>query len=437
VTQNNLNTLTKHKGWVSWAPSRSVLKLSESYSGEQQLGGGAREGEPKVPPHAKMKIAANARWLERTYTGIGQYTLHLFRQLAKDHPKDTFTLVVRKKIKHKFPKNIHVKVIPEKKWLLLSSLKKGYWEHCQLRKYFSQQKFDLIHFTYPAYPLCGISKPAITTIHDIIPWEDKRYNKSLRSKIYFWLTKKALRKCPQFIAVSETTKNKFSREFKIPSSRITVTYEAVSPEYSKQQSALRTKNYGLGTTLIYVGGYDPRKNVEKLIKLLGKLNEPDLTLVLAGGKIMKNKFYNAYDLQKSSKKSTINILKTGFVSEKELGALYRSAVAVINISENEGFNLPLLEAGYTETPIITSDIPVHRELYEGHAILLPLNNNAKALKTLKQFIHNPNLQEKYKKKASKLKEKYTWEKSAKKTYESYQKTTHLPSKQCLGSSGYI
>lgn len=41
----------KQKDWVSWAPSRLVSKFSEDNIREQQLGGGAREGEPKVPTH--------------------------------------------------------------------------------------------------------------------------------------------------------------------------------------------------------------------------------------------------------------------------------------------------------------------------------------------------------------------------------------------------
>ncbi len=46
----------KQKGWVLWAPNRSVSKFSENDFGEQQLGGGAREGEPKVPTRANVVI---------------------------------------------------------------------------------------------------------------------------------------------------------------------------------------------------------------------------------------------------------------------------------------------------------------------------------------------------------------------------------------------
>jgi len=373
-----------------------------------------------------MKIGVNARFLDRTETGIGQYTLNLFRKLAQDHPKDEFTLVVCRKIPHKLPPNINIKVIPEKKRLIFGGLKKGFWEHCQLRRYFDSQQFDIVHFTYPAYPIRGLRTPSVTTVHDIIPWRDKRYRKKLRSKIYLWLTGKAIKKAPQFLAVSKTTKKDFARYFQIDPAKITVTYEAVSDAYRNPQTA----NSPLPTTvtnyLLYVGGYDPRKNVKKLIHLISQLKDQNITLVLAGGKVLDNKLYDSYDLQKDPKIDKLNILKTGFLGEEELGALYKEAKALINISEKEGFNLPLLEAAYVGIPVITSDIPVHRELYEDYAFFLPLNDDREALRKLSKFLRDPKLPQ------VDLKERYNWELVAKTTYEAYNlKTTQ----QCFGSRG--
>ncbi len=376
-----------------------------------------------------MRIGVNARWLERKETGIGQYTLNLFRKLATDHPEDEFTLVVRQKVDHKFPKNVRIKVIPEKKWLILSGLKKGFWEHCQLRRYFNSKKFELIHLTYPAYPIRGLKVPSVTTIHDIIPWQDARYRQKLRSKIYFWFTGKALRKAPHFLAVSETTKKDFTHHFGIDPSKVTVTYEAVSDAYKlPTTTTTTTTTLQLQTThyLLYIGGYDPRKNVPKLISLLSQLEDENLTLVLAGGKVSDTNLYNSYDLQKNTEKGKLNILKTGFLNEEELGALYKEAKALINISEKEGFNLPILEAAYVGTPVITSDIPVHRELYEDYAIFLPLDDDAEALKILKDFMQNPKAPK------TNLKEKYNWEDAAKRTYEAYKLTT---TQKCFGSRG--
>jgi glycosyltransferase involved in cell wall biosynthesis len=52
---------------------------------------------------------------------------------------------------------------------------------------------------------------------------------------------------------------------------------------------------------------------------------------------------------------------TGFVSDQELGALYRGAEAFVLPSLFEGFGMPAVESLALGTPTIVSDIPVLRE----------------------------------------------------------------------------
>jgi glycosyltransferase involved in cell wall biosynthesis len=57
-----------------------------------------------------------------------------------------------------------------------------------------------------------------------------------------------------------------------------------------------------------------------------------------------------------------------FVSDQELGALYRSACAFIFLSEYEGFGLTPLEALAAGVPIVVLDTPVAREVYADAAL---------------------------------------------------------------------
>ena len=369
----------------------------------------------------RLKIGVNARLLAEPYTGIGRYTQHLFNKLAKAHPLDEFTLVTYKPVETKFPRNVRIVVIPEKWWLFSASLKKGFWESTQLTNFFKKNKFDILHYTYP----CPLSEQkAIVTIHDVIPFKTPEYQRRLRSKIYFGQIKKALAKAPiQFLAVSETTKREAEKYLGIPGQKITTTYEAASDTYLREPKDLLSKFNIDKPYLLYVGGYDARKNVDYLCQIFRTIQPkfPDLKLVLAGGKLHKDKLYSSYDLPKSIEKGKINLLRTGFVSEEELSALYGQSVALINLSKQEGFNLPLLEAGYAGTPIVASDIEVHRELYEENALFLPLDDPEKASQTLTEFLKNPARQEEFRTRAKELRDKYTWEKTAEKTYEAYEK----------------
>lgn len=64
-------------------------------------------------------------------------------------------------------------------------------------------------------------------------------------------------------------------------------------------------------------------------------------------------------------------------SDPDLAWLYRHAEAVLVPSLAEGFSLPLIEALVCDTPVVASDLEVHREVGQGFATFLsPLNANA-------------------------------------------------------------
>lgn len=363
-----------------------------------------------------MKIGVNARLLSQPYTGIGQYTINLFKKMAEISPGDEFVLVTNKKTDEKFPPNVIVKVIPEKKWLIFNGLRKGWWEQIQVPKFFKNNKFDISHFTYPAYPLKPLKTPSVITIHDMIQFTDTRYSRKSRSKIYFWLVKKTLLKAVknprvEFTAVSETTADEFRKIF--PRSKITTIHEGASEEFLRP---IRTKTDIRKPYLLYVGGYDPRKNVKYLLEVFARVQKeiPEMQLILCAGQNFKG-------LPKIINGVTLNTLETGFVNDEELNALYKEADAFINLSENEGFNLPVLQSAYAGTPIIISDIPVHRELYAVHGLLLPTIDSKKASEEIVGFLRNDALKEKFKKEMSILRTKYTWDKAAKKNYQLYLK----------------
>jgi glycosyltransferase involved in cell wall biosynthesis len=68
------------------------------------------------------------------------------------------------------------------------------------------------------------------------------------------------------------------------------------------------------------------------------------------------------------------VVVAGRVSDAELKALYRHAVALIFPSRYEGFGIPLLEAMLCGCPIIASDMPSSREVAGGIAQFVPVGD---------------------------------------------------------------
>ena len=116
--------------------------------------------------------------------------------------------------------------------------------------------------------------------------------------------------------------------------------------------------------LLYVGNAYPHKNLEQLIRVMPMIRErhSQLQLVLVG---REDEFYRKLRLVIGGLRSAgerTSIVFTGPVPEDELRALIAGAVAYVSPSMDEGFDLPTVEALAAGTPVVASDIPIHREV---------------------------------------------------------------------------
>jgi hypothetical protein len=66
----------------------------------------------------------------------------------------------------------------------------------------------------------------------------------------------------------------------------------------------------------------------------------------------------------------------GGLDDDQLARLIGGATALLAPSFSEGFNLPVAEANALGTPVIASDIPVHRELAGGAHLIDPVDGPA-------------------------------------------------------------
>lgn len=367
-----------------------------------------------------MKIGVNARLLTKPFTGIGQYTRNLLAELAKADPETEYVVVVPEEIPDKlareFSKNVKIKVLKEKN-IPSAGLRKTWWEQITVPEFFMKEKVDVAFFTYPCNPWTNDwykkGPKTVVTVHDCIPWMNKNYRKGILSKLYHSQTKKAVAKADLVLTVSGSSKEDIEKVCSVKPSKIEVVYNDASPIYKEEPHQTFVKEvlgrFGLrsGEYFLYVGGYDERKNVnflvEEFLKFGDKAGGP---LVLAGGKLFKNKLYKSFD----KLENLGNIVKTGFLSEEELACLYRNCRAFVNLSKQEGFNLTILEAANSGAAMILSDIPVHREVAETSAIFVGLRN-IEVVNAMQQML-NEKKRKDFQEKSFLLARKYSWKKYA-------------------------
>lgn len=98
--------------------------------------------------------------------------------------------------------------------------------------------------------------------------------------------------------------------------------------------------------LMAVGSENKNKNIGRLIEAFHKLSSP-IPLVLAGGK--NTQVFSNTEVLRGE-----NLIRTGYLTDAELAALYSRALAFVFPSLYEGFGLPPLEAMYFGCPVISS-----------------------------------------------------------------------------------
>ncbi|MFC1616117.1 glycosyltransferase family 4 protein [Patescibacteria group bacterium] len=384
-----------------------------------------------------MKIGVNARMLAQPYTGIGQYTKNLFIELAKIDPSVEYLLVTAKKVKkdilNDFPSNVEVKVVREKRFGV-AGFSKVWWEQMQIPRVFDREGIDIAFFTYASNPWGkswykkGIK--SIVTLHDCIPWTEKEYQLKKMSRFYHSKTLKAVKLADQVFTVSKNSKKDIRKICGVEKDRIKVFYNDADSDFKKildegfMDNILKKYELKKGRFFLYCGGFDKRKNVHLLVKeylqYCDKQGDNAIPLVLAGGKLYENYLYEDVEIPK---KYQDKIVETGFVEADVLAALYRTCAAFVHLSRKEGFNIPIVEASNCGAPLLLSDIEIHREIAGKNALFVDIQKGNIA-ESLEKILELDN-QKKYAEKSKKIKENYSWKKTAQKVFTSLFKVTNI------------
>lgn len=197
----------------------------------------------------------------------------------------------------------------------------------------------------------------ITVIHDLCsirPNEMRKYSQF----IYNLSIKIAIKKANTIVTVSETIRQELIKQFNINPERIKVVYNSIAEHFIKDKGDLGIlKKYNICKKkyILSVATLHKRKNIPELIKAFEDLSDKytDLKLVLVGGMGNENR---------EKLTNHPNIIFTEYVPDEDIPTLYKNALLYVFPSLYEGFGTPIIEAQYTGSPLLCSDIPVFREI---------------------------------------------------------------------------
>src|SRR5258708_40324983 len=107
---------------------------------------------------------------------------------------------------------------------------------------------------------------------------------------------------------------------------------------------------------IYTGNAYPHKNLERAIRAAAKMK---ITFYIVSSRNVFTKRLEKL-IQRLKAKEYVKLL--GYVEDSKLKELYKDSVGFIYPSLAEGFGLPGLEAMKAGTLVLSSSIPVFREI---------------------------------------------------------------------------
>lgn len=369
-----------------------------------------------------INIGINARYLQRTLTGIERYILEVMKQLGKIDKTNNYTLFYcphNPLPPQRFGNNQHQYVT---KFNTKGRLSRILWEQFYLGKEITAHNIDVFHGTSFVLPFLKSCK-YVMTIYDL-SYLTHPESFTFINKLYFkFFLHPSIYLADKIIAISQATKQDIMKYFRIPEHKIEVIYGALSPSITRvtDESTLQhiKQKYQLPNKFIlFVGLISPRKNLERCIKAFANTHkETGHHFVVVGKKGWL--YQSVFDLvDKLHLKD--KIIFTDYVPDNELTAFYTLADTFIFPSLYEGFGLPILEAMTCGCPVITSNISSMPEV-AGNAALLVNPYSVKEIADAILALHNnKELRTQLITKGHKRTTAFTWEENARKTLAVYE-----------------
>lgn len=305
-----------------------------------------------------MRIAFNGLFLREPFSGTGEYLRRLLTSLAQMQADQ---LVVIAPSGVDLPAglgSVEIHHYADGAQNFGPNLAKVWFEQVVFPRACESLKADVAHVPHWGSPLAP-SVPTVVTVHDVIPLVLPAYRGSTAVRFYTRLVAASARRARAVIADSVCSARDITARLGIAAEKVNVIYLAVDetfgPRSFEEQEALRSRLGLPPDFLLYLGGFDLRKNLVTLMAALVQVRLPGFLLALAGAVPERDTPLFPHPLKLARERGVAaQVRLVGLVSEGDKPALYSAARGLLYPSRYEGFGLPPLEAMACGTPVAVS-----------------------------------------------------------------------------------
>jgi len=379
-----------------------------------------------------MKILIDGQTLStpEIHRGIGELFLQVLTNLVTQGKENEFFLAVYGDYNKEATSEIGECIKLLDLGTRINVSKSGSEQYTQtIIHYISEKNIDCFWIPNPVMPNVNfINAPlqcrVMVTFYDLIPYIFKRqYLNTWQNDVKKGYLER-LRNLKIFadfiLPISNSTKKDLIRHLKISPAKMKTIYPGLK--------RLTTDKPGIAQDgphekfILYVGGFDPRKNMERSVRafkqLVNTYHHNDLKYIIVCGcdQETKENFLKFVQAQGLSGKVEL----TGHVSDFDLGGLFRNAEVLFFPSLYEGFGLPVAEAMAAGIPVAVSNRSSLPELVDNAGLLFDPENSNEMAEKLHQILTEPDLRNALISQGLRVSQKFSWESLARQYLEIFE-----------------
>jgi glycosyltransferase involved in cell wall biosynthesis len=372
-----------------------------------------------------MRAVIDARpALDPRRTGVGHYTQQLIRHLPHADPTGEYVawyLHARGLLRpREFFSGVHAPNLEERASRFPARVFEPLSSRLGVPRVEWSGEFDVLlatNFLPPATRSPGV----VMVVHDLayerLPETAPHMNDRWRRRFDDWL-----RRAAGVLVPSNSTKHDLLETHPIAAERVHVTplgvdVAAFAPAPPEAVDAVRRK-YGVDQPYaLFVGGIEPRKNLDALVRAFATL-APGTRLVIAGGPVRWDpKAAERLDAVIARLPPAVRsrIVRTGYVSDREKVALMTGATLIAYPSLYEGFGFPVLEGFAAGLPVLTSNVSSIPEVAGDVALSVDPRDEQAIADGLRQLFEDEDLRAMLSAAGLTRAARFTWEAAARHT----------------------
>lgn len=387
-----------------------------------------------------MNVVLDARWIIPEPSGIGVYTRELLARLPRLEPSWTFRVLFRTEALARA--TLVATGLADRANVVPTVLPYGVFAPLgQVRLPLALRRWGCDLYHSPNYMIPYLAFPrrrtgrirCVTTIHDVIPLimpdHAPKSRKSRLRPLFVRCLRESLLRSDAVLTVSEASKRDLLaalRQGGDSATRVHVVYNGVAAHFRAEGRKPVATGPDASRTLLYVGRFDPYKNVVGLVEAFARARARlpfPLRLTLVGPP--DPRYPEA--LERARELGVADAVAcTGFVSDDELAEAYRSADLLVHPSRYEGFGLQLVEAMRCGLPVLCTDGGAQAEVAGDAALVVPAGDTAALADGIAALLAAPDRLRELQRRGLERAARFDWDKTAANVASVYRSVCNAP-----------